>query len=51
MAAKTKTRKGELIAKVRKPIAPPSRVEKGQHTYNRKREAERLRRLRENGKS
>ena len=51
MAAKTKTRKGELIAKIRKPVAPPTRVEKDERTYDRKREAERLRRLRENGKS
>jgi hypothetical protein len=53
MAAKTKTKscKGELIAKIRKPVAPPARVEKDERKYNRKREAERLRRLKENGKS
>jgi hypothetical protein len=51
MAAKSKTRKGELIAKIRKPVAPPTRVETDERTYNRKREAERLRRVKDNGKS
>jgi hypothetical protein len=50
MAAKTKTKPGELIAKIRKPVAPPARVEKDERKYNRKREAEKLRRLKENGK-
>jgi hypothetical protein len=51
MAAKMRTKQGELIAKIRKPVAKPTRVEKDERKYNRKREAERLRRLKENGKS
>jgi hypothetical protein len=50
MSPKTSTRKGELIGKIRKPGAKPTRVEKDERKYNRKREAERLRRLKENGK-
>jgi len=48
MATKIKTSKGELIGKIRKPTAPPSRVEKNARKYNRKREAERLRRMKDN---
>jgi hypothetical protein len=51
MATRTRTRKGELIAKIRKPVAPPTRVEKDERAYNRKREAERLRRMKDNGRS
>jgi hypothetical protein len=51
MAPKTSTGKGELIANIRKPVAKPTRVETDERKYNRKREAERLRRLKENGKS
>ena len=40
-----------LISKIRKPIAPPARVEKDERKYSRKREAERIRRNAETGES
>ena len=47
MAARTKSggrRSGKgLIGKLRKPIAPPTRVEEGERKYKRARERERLR--------
>ena len=43
----TKSPQGRVIAKVRKPIAPPSRVEPDTKKYRRARERERLNRERE----
>lgn len=38
------TKQGEMIAKIRKPMAPPGRTLKAKTSYSRKRELEKLRR-------
>jgi hypothetical protein len=42
----TKTKPGDVMRKVRKPVPPPSRVEEDLRRYHRERERERLRRER-----
>ncbi len=42
-----KKRKGGVLRTIRKPMAPPARVEEDSKTYRREREKERLRRLEE----
>jgi hypothetical protein len=44
-----KPRKGELIGKIRKPMAPPSRTIDDPTKYKRERELERLRREEKSG--
>jgi hypothetical protein len=43
---RTSPKAGELIRKVRKPMAPPAKIEEDQRKYDRARERERLRRAR-----
>ncbi len=40
----TRSKSGDLMRKVRKPVPPPSRAEEDLNRYHRKRERERLRR-------
>jgi hypothetical protein len=40
----TKSKSGDVMRKVRKPVPPPSRVEEDLKRYHRERERERLRR-------
>ena len=42
----TKSKPGDVMRKVRKPVPPPSRVEEDLKRYHRERERERLRRER-----
>jgi hypothetical protein len=52
MSAPKKSRKQSgLIAKIRKPMAPPARVAENERKYDRKREVERIRRESETGHS
>ena len=44
-------RQGALIAKIRKPIAPPSRVIEDPKKYKRERELEKIRREEKSGNS
>ena len=44
MKKPTKSKRGAVMRKVRKPVAPPSRVEDDLKRYHRERERERLRR-------
>jgi len=44
MKKTTRKKSGGVMRKVRKPIAPPSRVEEDLNRYRREREQERLRR-------
>jgi hypothetical protein len=46
-----KTRAGALIAKIRKPIAPPSRIIEDPKKYKRERELEKIRREQKSGNS
>jgi hypothetical protein len=46
-----KLRVGGLIAKIRKPIAPPSRIIEDPTKYKRERELEKLRRQNKSGNS
>jgi hypothetical protein len=46
-----KSRQGSLIAKIRKPIAPPSRVIEDPTKYKRERELEKIRREEKSGNS
>jgi hypothetical protein len=46
-----KPKKHQLIAKIRKPIAPPSRTIEDPTKYKRERELERLRREQKSGNS
>jgi len=46
-----KSRPGALIAKIRKPIAPPSRVIEDPTKYKRERELEKIRREEKSGNS
>jgi hypothetical protein len=41
---RTVSKKGELIRKIRKPMAPPARIEEDTTKYRRERERERRRR-------
>jgi len=49
MSVRKKGKPRGLIAKIRKPTAPPMRVAEDESKYSRKREAERLRRQPPNG--
>ncbi len=44
MKRPTKSKRGAVMRKVRKPIPPPSRVEEDLKRYHRERERERMRR-------
>lgn len=44
MKKPTKSKRGEVMRKVRKPVPPPSRVEEDLKRYHREREREKLRR-------
>ncbi|MGH7950006.1 MAG: hypothetical protein ACREQF_12325 [Candidatus Binataceae bacterium] len=48
MAPRKRKKVKGVMSKVRKPMAPPSKVEEAMTTYRRERERERLRREREN---